>query len=182
MMRVRTTLTGMQGSPWVNTLNFAEGVGTAAQLNTAVGTFWGAVDALMDSEVSWTTDAEVAQINAATGALEGLTSVTPATGNGSAVGDALPLATQAVLRWRTGQFAFGREIRGRTFIPALVEASNDNGTLLAASAATINSAAAALISDVNSTLVVWSRRADNVATVVTGSVATDFGVLRSRRD
>lgn len=186
MYRVRTVFSGMQGSPWLNTLFFNEAGGTAQQAVTAVGTFWGAVDALIDSEVDWTTEPDVTLIDAVSGSPTGIVTTTPVTGTGSAVGDAVPAATQALVRWRTGAFPAGREVRGRTFVPALVEASNDNGKLLAASQTTIQTAAAALIADANSVLVVWKRpnppAIGSYANVIASSVWGDFAVLRSRRD
>lgn len=187
MYRVRTVFDGMQGAPWLNTLYFDQGGGTAQQAVTAVGNFWGAVDALIDSEVNWRTEADVTDINPLTGQPTSVIQTTPVTGTGAAVGDALPVATQALVRWRTGFFSNGRERRGRTFVPALVEASGDNGKLLAASQTTIQTAAAALIADVNSILVVWSRPDlptlnGGFSAVTASSVWEQFAVLRSRRD
>jgi hypothetical protein len=132
--------------------------------------------------VDWTTQADVDEIESTTGALAGVETTVPVTGTGSSVGDALPAASQALVRWRTGQITAGRELRGRTFIPALVEASNDNGQLLAASRTMINTAAAALIADVNSGLVIYSRTHNAFHIVQTGTAWTDFAVMRSRRD
>lgn len=179
--RVRTTFSGMQGSPWLSTLHFEATAGTAQQAVTAAGTFWGAVDALIDSEVDWTTEPDVSTFSTA-GVLEDVTSTTPVTGTGSSVGDALPLATQALIRLRTGNIVAGRELRGRIFVPALVEASNDNGNVLAASRTTLDTAIATLIGSANADLTIWSRTHTLTAAVQTGSTWTQFAQLRSRRD
>jgi hypothetical protein len=180
--RVRTIFTGAQGSPWLSTLNFGAAGGTAAQAVTAVAAFWGAVDVQMPGTIDWTTEADVGTYSPA-GELEDVDTTTPSTGAGGAgAGELLPRATQGLIRLRTGLIIDGRELRGRIFIPGLSESVNDNGTYAAASRATINTAAAALISDANSTLLVWSKRWATEAPALTGVTATEFAVLTSRRD
>jgi hypothetical protein len=188
MYRVRTVFEGFQGTPWLNTLYFDADGGTAQQAATAAGTFWGAVDALMDNEVTWRTEPDVPTINPGTGNLETVTSTTPVTGAGALSTIMLPVATQGLIRWRTGIIVGDRELRGRTFVPGLGTASNDNGILLAASQTTMQTAAAALISDANSTLVVWHRPSSpgasdgTNASVLTANVWGQFATMRSRRD
>lgn len=182
LYRVRTIFTGVQGSPWLNTLTFLETGGTPQQAVTAAGAFWGAVDVLMPSTIDWTTEADVPTLSAG-GVLEEVTTTTPATGSGGAgAGELLPRVSQGLVRWRTGTIIAGRELRGRTFVPGLADASNDNGTVLAASRSTINTAAAALIADANSSFGVWSKRHGVVLSTTTGTTATEFAALTSRRD
>lgn len=180
--RVRVEFSGMQGAPWLATHVFQEGAGSAAQAVAAVGTFWGAVDATMDNEVNWTTLTDVESFDAATGNVTAVTSVTAVTGSGALALEALPLASQGLVRWRTGVYVSGREIRGRTFIPGLADSANDNGNLAASVATTIGNAANALIADANSQLEIWSRVNGATADVTSASVWSSFAVLRSRRD
>jgi hypothetical protein len=180
--RVRTEFSGMQGSPWLSTMFFNQNTGTEQQCVDAVGAFWSAVDALMDNEVNWATLPDVEDVNSVTGQVVGVATTTPATGTGGTAGESLPPATQALVRWRTGVYSSGREIRGRTFIPALVEQNSDNGQVLAAAQTTINNAAAALIADANTILEIWSRVNGASPSVVSGSCWSQFAVLRSRRD
>lgn len=182
MYRVRTVFTGIQGSPWLSTMYFDSlGAGTAQQAVSAVGTFWGALDNFMGAGVAWATEADVADINSTTGQPEDVTSTTPSTGAGSGGADLLPAATQGLIQWRTGVFANGREVRGRTFIPGLMETASTGGPsgTFASAAPT---AAAALIADANSTLIIWSRANSSFAPVTSGTLWTSFAVLRSRRD
>lgn len=188
MFRVRTTFEGIQGSPWLNTLYFDDAAGTAQQAATAAGTFWGAVDALMDSECVWSTEAEVAVINPLNGDLLSVEATTPVTGAGSLVQEALPIATQGLVRWRTGVVTNGREVRGRTFIPALCDASNDNGSVIAATVTAVNLACTNLLASASAELHIWHRpneltgAAGSSEPVITGTMWTNFAVLRSRRD
>ena len=182
MYRVRTEFTGMQGAPWLSTMYFNDTGGTPQQAVTAVGAFWGAVDLHIDNEVDWTTLTDVETVAADSGQVVDITSTTPVTGTGASSSEALPFATQALVRWRTGDFINGREIRGRTFIPGVTELFNDNGRPIAALVSTINTAAATLIGDANSLLDVWSRQNGLARAVVTGSAWSEFAILRSRRD
>jgi len=182
MYRVRIVFDGMPGAPWLSTLYFNETGGTAQQAATAAGTFWGAVDALMDNEVNWTTEGDVTLINSATGNATGVVATTPVTGTGALSTLALPFVAQGLIRWRTGVYVAGRELRGRTFVPALATASNDNGRVLAASVTTMNNAAAALLADANSELVVWSKTHGSASPALTGNAWSQFASLRSRRD
>lgn len=188
MYRVRTTFTGVQGSPWLNTLYFDEGGGTAQQAATAAGTFWGAVDTYIFGSVTWTTEPDVTRINAITGILEGVTTTTPVTGTGGGGSDPLPYATQGLIRWRTGVVVGTRELRGKTYVPGMVETGVTNALVTAAAVTGINTACAALISDANSKLMIWHRpnpagSATGVAwDAVTGQMASGFAVLRTRRD
>ena len=179
--RVRTVFTGVQGSPWLSTLYFGTS-GTAADAVTAVGVFWSAVDGLMASTVNWTTEADVEEIGVG-GDLISVDQTTPAAGSGSATASTLlPPATQGLIRWRTGAVFGNRELKGRTFIPGLTEGDSTDGLLTSASRTTIQNAASALIADVNSALIVWSRRYAQQILVATATVPEQFAVLRSRRD
>lgn len=188
MYRIRTVFTGPQGSPWLGTMFFDETVGTAQSAATAVGTFWGAVDALMHTTVTWATEADVSAIDDTNGQLMGVSSTTPQTGTGALGGELAPFVSQALVRWRTNGIVNGRSLRGRSFVPGLTTTSADDGRVIAATQATINAAAAALILDANSTLVVWHRPSGpgatdgNSATVVTGTCWSQYASLRSRRD
>jgi len=184
MLRVRTLFVGPSGTPWLNTMYFQHVTEDQAAANAAVaavGAFWGAVDLRISTSVSWATEVDVVKMDV-NGVQELSFAVTPATGTGAATGDMLPAVTQGLLRWRTGTFINGREVRGRTFIPGLSEAQATLGVMDSACAGTINTAAAALIADANSTLIIWSRLLTLSSTVSSGTAWNSFAVLRSRRD
>jgi len=183
VFRVRTIFTGPAGAPWLNTLYFDEAGGSAQQAATAAGTYWGAVDALMSTAVSWSTEADVVQVNADTGAATGVVSTTPVTGAGADGFEMLPRASQVLVRLLTGVYNDGRQIRGRIFVPGLTRSSLTTGGIVnGASGVTIGNAAAALVADANSALLVWSRSALQDHPVVATSVWAQFASLRSRRD
>jgi len=181
--RVRTSITGGQGGPYLSTLYFnVVGGLTAANANAAVGAFWLAVKGRVATGITMSTEAEVATIDIATGQVTGITAVTPVVNVGTAAGDTCPPATQGLLRWRTGTYIGGREIRGRTFLPGVTETDNVNGVPSASYISTVNAAAAAMIADANSDFMVYSRKNFDAAPGLSGSVWSQWAVLRSRRD
>lgn len=180
-LRLRTTWAGIGGTPFMSTMYFAGETQTAAdEAASAVSAFWGAVDNLIDSGLAWTLVREVVQLDLATGLPEAMYTVAAATGTGSVSGNQVPFASQAIIRWRTGTFLGGRELRGRTFIPGLQGGSAD-GTVPSATITAFETAAAALIADADSEMVIWSRTKQAQAPVASGTCWNQFGVLRSRR-
>jgi hypothetical protein len=181
-LRVRVIWSGSGGTPFLSTHYFSGGAQSDADdAVTAVGTFWGAVDGLIDSSISWATDAEVVEIAAGTGAPQGSFATTPATGTGAVSGTANPWASQGLIRWRTGVFIGGREVRGRTFVPGMTQVSGSDGVPAAATITTLNNAAAALIADANSVLLIWSKTHGVEHAVTSGSAWNQFAILRGRR-
>lgn len=181
MIRVRATWAGIGGTPFLSTFYFDGSSQEAADdAASAVSTFLGAVDAQIDSGLTWSLVREVPVINASTGQPSSLYVVAAATGTGAVSGNQVPFASQAIVRWRTGVFVNGREIRGRTFLPGLQGGSAD-GVLSSAQISAIDTAASALIADSNSELQVWSREHGQAADVISGTAWNQFGVLRSRR-
>ncbi|HKY46334.1 MAG TPA: hypothetical protein VJM50_24790 [Pyrinomonadaceae bacterium] len=184
LWRVRTELTGpMITGGGQNDLYFAVTGGTAAQAVTAAGAFWQAVAAGLSSQLSWATQPEVIQIDDATGDISASVQTTPQSGIGSDVGEALPKATMGLIRWRTGNFVGGREIRGRTFVPGVIEADNTtNGVPSTTIINVMNNAAAGLLAAANADLVVYSPTKHTSALVTSASAWNQWAVLRSRRD
>lgn len=184
MLRVRVQFTSViGGSPYLATHYFTgdDDQSGADAAVVAVGNFWGAVDAIMDSEVSWTTVPEVAVLDNA-GVLQGILATTPQSGVGAVTGGSLPLASQGLIRWITNGFVGGRRLRGRTFIPGLTTNALNNGRLASGSQTTLDTAAEALIADVNTTLAVWSKTNSLSFPVVSATVWNELASLRSRRD
>lgn len=183
MYRVRTSISGPHGAPYLNTAYFnVVGGLTAANAVADLHTFWEAIKGQISNQLVLTTEAEVAEIDIATGDVTGLVATAGATTTGIQESEAVPFATQGLLRWRTGVFVGGREVRGRWFIPGVCEAVNSLGVPLASYRSTIDAAAAALIASSVSDLMIYSRKNRDAVPAITGTVWTDWAVLRSRRD
>lgn len=182
LYRVRTVFSGVQGAPWLSTFFFRGSGGTAQQAATAVGNYWGAVDARMATTVSWAVESEVQTISDTTGQPVGSAAITPPTGGGGGAAAQLPVVAQGLLRLRTGSFLGGREVKGRCFIPGLTENDNDLGVPNASIVAVVDAAGAALVADANSILVVYSRANLTNVTVSSAAMAPYWSYLRTRRD
>jgi hypothetical protein len=171
---------------------------------TAVGNFWTAVLSLVGSGTTFAVQGTVEQVRVTDGAITAVLSGTATTKTGTGGTTLLPLATQVVAQWRTGVYSDGREIRGRTFIPALITTVGTTGVPTSGTQTTVAAAGAALIADANCELVVYRRERlasdalgspgmpgyrsakthrDGISAVAaTCSSPNKYAVLRSRRD
>lgn len=182
MYRIRTIFQNQPGVPYLSTLFFSETGGTAAQAAAAAGSFYSAMDDILAGSVTWSFDGIVETVNPITGNILAITSVTPYSGLGVGSEEALPYATQGLVRWRTGEYVNGREIRGRTFLPCPPETMNADGVPSEAYTDTVDIAAAALLASANAELVVWSRVNQQQQAVTAFSTWPQWAILRSRRD
>lgn len=183
MLRVRTVLNGIQGAPYLSTMYFGNSgsLANAQNANLAVGTFWGAIDNLLGNTMTWSTQAQVEELNLA-GNIIAAYGVTPQTGTGSLTGTFEAPVLQGVIQWRTGVYAGGREVRGRTFVPCHLTGNNNGGVPSTAYKNGLNAAAATIIADVNADLVIWSKTKALSSSVLSGNTWGQWAVLRSRRD
>jgi len=181
--RVRTTVTGGSGGPYLSTSFFNVIGGLEAQDAVAdLRAFWQAIRGNIWSGLTLTVEPDVAEIDIATGEVTGLvpTTSTPVTGDNSA--EPTPWTTQGLIRWRSGIYVAGREIRGRTFIPGVNESVSQSGVPSSTYKSSIESAAATLLSSSVSEMVVYSRKHHELGPVLLGSVWSQWASLRSRRD
>lgn len=183
MLRVRTAITGIQGAPYLSTMYFgtADSQTGADNANAAVAAFWTTIKARWPATVSFTTDGLVSQLTAA-GVLTATYNVTSTTGAGTATASLGPHAVQGLIRWSTGVFTGGREIRGRTFIPAVQTMDQTTAGLPIAAYLTVLNTAATNLRASGAGLSIWSRKNGTNNLVSGGQAWTDFASLRSRRD
>lgn len=188
MYRVRTTFGGFAGSPYLSTMYFADPDGVLDTVHAqncvdAVAAFWGAVDANLHSSLTWVTEAEVAVLQPLTGDQTDSIPTTPANGVGGQTGGQAAHATQGLVRWGTGVWVAGRQIRGRTYIPGIAVARMSSSGLPDSTFTTATATAAnALLADADAPLGVWSKKNGTFNEAVSASVWSEFAVLRSRRD
>lgn len=195
LLKVNTSWIGTFVGPALSVMYFLP-VGTvnlaAAQASIdAVRDFWVACAPRMSSSSSWTVLGTVDQIDVTTGDLQGSFAGTARNGLPSGTGDVLPYQVQGMIRWDTGLVMDGRRLRGRTFLPATLEADNGGlGQPLTGYLTTMNTAAAALVASATADLAVYHRpipatapggpRAGGAATAVTGTCSSSWKTLRSR--
>lgn len=197
LVRVQTFWTGLVQGGGLSTHFFQQvGTTTAADYQDLVVDFWTACTPQMVTSVQWQVSGEMDVIDESDGSLiETLSTTNGALTAGSSSADALPPATQTLLRLRTGAVVAGRRLQGRLFIPGPPQASV-GGALVPTSASitAYQGAASALItaSSGPGPWSVWSRpvvaggtvtpREGSTAAVTSGSVWGKYAVLRSRRD
>jgi len=205
MYRVTTLIGGayVQGGGITQQYFDATG-GTAAQAQTAVKNFWAQFASSVGSGTTFATNSAVETIDEVSGQITSVTSGTAGTTTGTGGTEVLPMATQGLLQLRTGVFSDGREIRGRIFIPAMLEGGSSAGVPTSSTQSAIAAAGAALIADANSVLVVYRRprvatvalgnpgqvgyrpakteRDGEFAVVTSAPAATKWAILRGRRD
>lgn len=184
LYRVRTTIAGQSGAGQLATHYFdASGGGTAQDAATAVRTFWDTLKAMISPSYTFQVDNAVELIDSTTGQPTGLVSTTNTLVTGTGGGNQIPPASQGLIQWRTGFFQHGREVRGRTFIPGLIAASQTSSGAPSATLITAaNSAVGAIISPASSDFMIYSRKNRICLSVLQGSLWGKFAVLRSRRD
>lgn len=168
----------------VTTMFFDEAVtAVGADLIPIVKAFWDASAGLRPTAAVATIEAEVPTFNVATGALEAVASGTARTSAGSSGGEYLPLANQALIRLVTNGLRKNRQVKGRVFLPAVVEGVVLNGQLDTASRSACNAACGPLIA---AGLQVWSRPVNGAGgeafPVISVATMSKMAVLRSRRD
>lgn len=185
MLRVTTVLTGAAGMPAYNNLYFGGlTAGEAQAAADAARAFWDDFAATLVGTFTANVESDVASVNPATGQTVEVFNTTTLPIAFTAAGDALPNATQGLIRLRTGDFVNGRELRGRIFIPRWPEAASAAGVPMAGSITLMDDAVNALIAAGSAAgdLAVYSTTHRQFSLVTSGNAWTEWAVLRSRRD
>lgn len=184
MLRVRSILTGVAGTPWYQNHYFV-GDDDAAEAQTAVTdvlAYWAGLDGLMDNAITITVEGEVPHLSSSTGEIDDVFAVTGGTQQGDSSGLPMPYQTQGLITWSTGLFIGGRRLTGRSYVPGLtVDNLEADGTPSSGSISGMQ-AAGEILRDSDAGFVVWSRT-HGVASAVLNVVAEDkWAFLASRRD
>lgn len=185
IFRTQAVWSGVAGAPYYTNLYFTgDGTGASADdAQLATGSFFTALAPAIKSGILIELNPEVQEFDVVSGNLLAAYGVTGGSIAGSASGDMMARTTQGLIQWRTGNIVSGRFLKGRTFVGAPTEASNDAlGVPSSGYRATLQDAAQDLVDNADSVLVVWSRT-HGVASPVTVANAWDqWAELRSRRD
>lgn len=182
-MSVRLTVisTGFNGAPAYNTFHgMGDTSGEAITFAANVKTLWDGLASVLANGTDVDFNGEVEFYDVTDGNTLGVQAVTPWHVDGTWGTSKAPAGTTLVLRWRTGQYVGGREIRGRSYISGLGDHGDANGEPTAAIVLDAANAAAALVAA--GTLQVYSPTNGIAQEVVSSSCWTRFGLMRSRRD
>lgn len=180
LYRATTTFTGLQGLPGYSTMYADSGNIDPGDFVDAIHDFWEAVNQAWTDDLTATVSGQLDNVDSTTGLTTGTTDggadqVTV----GTSGGEVLPFTTQLLVRWRTGVYFGGRELRGRTFIPGYTEADSDAGVVN--STVRSEALAAGAILGPNA-LAVYSPTKHEWASVSRCEVWDQWASLRSRRD
>ena len=184
MLRFTTIFTGRPGTPGYSTMYTGGDTSGEADIGgNYIGVFWDALKVYQASGLIITISGDVERVDPATGQIIELftfeDNIVNSTGSGP-----IPPADQGLMRWRTGDFINGREVRGRTFIPYLSSSAETNGVPSSAFVAAAQDAADDLLVGLGAAgdMCVYSPTHGQFANVTSHSVWNQFAVLRSRRD
>lgn len=185
MLRVTTELTGSPGGPYFSTTYYGgTGLAMAQPAADSSRDFWFQLQNFLDSRMSLVPIAEVEEVDPATGLITAVYNVSTTGFTFAGAGEALPTVVQGLLRLRTGVYVGGREVRGRKFIPGILESSTTAGRPSVALLNAINGAWDASVPEAAAAgeHVVYSETHHVDHVVTSRSTWTEFAVLRSRRD
>lgn len=184
MLRTTAVMSGVQGTPYYQQFHWGgDTAGEAAAAADAHEAFYNQLVNFLTAGLSILVQSEVEQVDPATGQIVAVYPATTATAVCAGAGEMLPWATQGLIRLRTGQFANGREIRGRVFVPGWLESSSTAGKPISAVLNAQNTAinAALTAGSAAGNLGVYSPTHRQFAQVTSTSSWSEWAVLRSRR-
>lgn len=195
LARVNTVTTGWTGGPGLNTLYFrgAGGSPTAAEVSDVVArvrAFWNALSAFFPAAWACQVQGVVPIINADSGVLQSVTTVTtPTLVTGGAGGVFGPTQTAVVMRLTTATVFGGRRVLGRQYLGPVRDSQTGVSAPGAALTNAVVTAGVQLAPGATSAaLVVWHRPHQGLSdgnfgdVVLPVSVNPNWGVRRSRRD
>lgn len=179
MLRLRVNWTGLNNG--FSVLHFGDAAGNGQVAADAVEDWLDGIRTQMATVQNMVVDTEVEEVDPATGQVTGVESVTTILKTGQQAGEPVPQVAQALVRWRTGQYVAGREIRGRTFIPGLGRGTiTIGGELTGVASLALQNASTAFVAA--SGIGVWSPARATFQLATVASVWNEFAVMRSRRD
>lgn len=184
LYEVHTTWHGVAGTPYYSTLRGLLGSSVsptvlAQKWVECLTIFKGAIVSPLVAVI----EPEVTIIDSTTGKLVGTSSVPSQTIAATGSTDALPPMTQALVQLGTNTVTEGRRLRGRLFIPGMLEANNTVvGQPSAALTESLDQAFAAMVSATQGGWVVYSRTHHTYALVQSAKTWNQWAVMRSRRD
>lgn len=181
MYRMQVITLGFQGAPGYNT--YYSLAGTEAAASTWAGDVSGYISGLASNLSNVTTcqfDGILEEFDPGTGQTTSTLDVGAFSVQGVNNANQSPQGTCALIRWRTGLFLNGREVRGRSYISGLADIGDGVGRITDTNLADMQTAAQILAD--SSTAAVYSPTNGIGAFISSANVWNQFGLMRSRRD
>lgn len=198
LVRVQTVWTGVAGSPYYTNLYCIGPLSTnnGNSLADAWRAFLVSLQSSMASGMTATIDPELLEFNEADGVVTGAGNTIQSPVAMTGLGDQLPHNVQLLIQWTTNGIVHNRRVKGRTFLPGMLEANNSPvGVPLPAVDTPVQTAINTLLSTMSGRMRVWSRPLDSehsspsnparpgsAHAILSGDVAAYWATLRSRRD
>ena len=195
LVRVQTRWTGVGGAPYYTNLYALGPLATnnGNDLATAWRAFLNTTAANYKTGIQIQVQSELLEFDEGTGNVTGAGTTTQAVVVGSNVGDNLPLANQGLIRWTTAGIVHNRRVRGRTFLPAMMETNSTvDGVPSGVLIANVNAAVTTLLGTMTNRMRIWAQpfdgtddnpaRAGSAHAITGGTMAPYWAILRSRRD
>lgn len=185
------TWTGFLGAPGYS--NFFTNASDDVAFHTALNTWKGTWAANLPDDVTLTLQAEVSQLDEATGVQTGAFSIGSDTVTQGANTGGYSAASGVVVHWLTGGFVAGRRVKGRTFmVPISGGAYQTNGTIDENALSFMRTSTNTFQNAVQGNMIVWARpfagkpgkpaRTGSSHDVTSWQIPDKVAILRSRRD
>lgn len=185
MLRVRTVITGITGTPWYYNHFYGGTTSGEASVALAATKAWvNSVSGQQSTGLSSQVQGDVVQINPTTGDITDVYALAQATYTSSNAGARLPVVDQALVQLRSGYYLNGREVRGRWFIPGLNVGINSAGAVSSTFITALQGYNSTLMTSAAGAgdLVIYSRKNGVSVDVNSMPIWGSFAVMRSRRD
>jgi len=198
LIRVQTVWTGVAGAPYYTNVYCIGPLSTnnGNDMAAAWRAFLASLVNVCSTPMVATIDSELLEFNEVDGVVTGAGNTIQTPVNFTGAGDALPRQCQALVQWTTNGIVHNRRVRGRTFIPGVLESENGpTGIPTPAVGTPLQTAIDTFLSTMSGRLRIWSRevkvenatatvpaRPGSAWPVLSGKVAPYWATLRSRRD
>jgi len=181
---IRTEWTGVAGSPYYTTLRgLSAGTTSPQEMSDAFDTFLGNSSAYFDDSLVATISPEVRVINSADGETVAVDTISGNVATFVGTGDPLPTFVQGLIKHQTGVFTSGRRLRGKIYLPGMLEANNTAAGLPSAGFTSgVQGFWDSFLATVGPDYVIYSPTHRVYGSVTGSTVNGQWSILRSRRD
>lgn len=186
MLRTTTRWDGLPGTPYFTVLHFGGTTEEHAEAShAATAAIFNAINTQRAQAMTGQVLTEVEVIDPATGNVTTTYTVPPVALQTGVTGARQPTVIQGLVQLRTGVYDAGRELRGRIFLPGMIDSTDNDGKPSTTFQTGIAQGFNDMIQDtaaLGTPLGVYSPTKGTFAPASQASVWSEWAVLRSRRE